>query len=176
MMGGVSSLYSFLNIVILSLQCCESLSDKGLCVHIALPVVQLLIQWIMFSITCILFFVYFPGSLKHKLPTDQDHDKETTGPQITPEKTQYWKDSLKCAKILIINLMLSFTITIGLLLHREEDWAISGSVIWAKLIGYSSMVLTILQFLPQIRTTFQRKSCGALSIPMLCVHAPGNYF
>lgn len=49
---------------------------------------------------------------------------------------------------------------------------------WAGLLGTASLVMSILQFLPQISSTWRRGHVGALSITSMSIQTPGimRYF
>jgi len=46
---------------------------------------------------------------------------------------------------------------------------------WAVFLGLCSGVLAILQYLPQIRTTYRLRDVKSLSIPMMCIQTPGSF-
>jgi hypothetical protein len=53
-------------------------------------------------------------------------------------------------------------------------WPSPATVFLASILGSISLLLNILQFLPQIRATYRRKHAGALSVPAMCMQAPGS--
>lgn len=46
---------------------------------------------------------------------------------------------------------------------------------YANTLGMAATLISLVQFLPQIYTTYVLKSAGALSIPMMCIQVPGSY-
>lgn len=44
---------------------------------------------------------------------------------------------------------------------------------WANFLGVLSTVLAVIQYFPQIYTTYQLKRVASLSIPMMCIQTPG---
>lgn len=47
--------------------------------------------------------------------------------------------------------------------------------IWANALGTGASILAVIQYLPQIWTTYSLKSQGSLSIPMMCMQTPGSF-
>lgn len=47
--------------------------------------------------------------------------------------------------------------------------------IWANILGIMGSVLASIQYLPQIYTTWKKKSIGSFSIPMMCIQTPGSF-
>jgi len=45
--------------------------------------------------------------------------------------------------------------------------------LWAGFLGLTSATLAVIQYAPQIYTTWKLKHVGALSIPMMCIQTPG---
>jgi uncharacterized protein with PQ loop repeat len=45
--------------------------------------------------------------------------------------------------------------------------------LWATFLGLLSTTLAVVQYAPQLWTTFRAKTVGALSIPMMCIQTPG---
>lgn len=45
---------------------------------------------------------------------------------------------------------------------------------WANFLGVFATVLSSIQYLPQIYTTYLLKRVGSLSIPMMCIQTPGS--
>ena len=46
---------------------------------------------------------------------------------------------------------------------------------WANFLGILSTVLAVIQYFPQIYTTFLLKRVASLSIPMMCIQTPGSF-
>jgi hypothetical protein len=45
--------------------------------------------------------------------------------------------------------------------------------LWAGFLGLTSAALAVIQYAPQIYTTWKLRLVGALSIPMMCIQTPG---
>jgi uncharacterized protein with PQ loop repeat len=45
--------------------------------------------------------------------------------------------------------------------------------LWATFLGVLSTTLAVVQYAPQLWTTWKAKTVGALSIPMMCIQTPG---
>ena len=46
---------------------------------------------------------------------------------------------------------------------------------YASILGSLATLLAVIQYLPQIWTTYKLKGVGSLSIPMMCIQVPGSY-
>ena len=46
---------------------------------------------------------------------------------------------------------------------------------WAYFLGVFGTILAVIQFLPQIYTTWKLQAVGSLSIPMMCIQTPGSF-
>jgi len=46
---------------------------------------------------------------------------------------------------------------------------------WANFLGILSTVLAVIQYFPQIYTTYLLKRVASLSIPMMCIQTPGSF-
>lgn len=46
---------------------------------------------------------------------------------------------------------------------------------WANFLGILSTILAVIQYFPQIWTTFMLKRVASLSIPMMCIQTPGSF-
>ncbi|KAF8952498.1 hypothetical protein BGZ46_003461, partial [Entomortierella lignicola] len=87
-----------------------------------------------------------------------------------------WR-GLRCCKDIIIigNFVVSAVITTLLMLlvnDGNSDHHSAWTMLWAGFLSVGSVLLAMIQFLPQIVETYFRKSVGALSIPMLLMQTP----
>lgn len=46
---------------------------------------------------------------------------------------------------------------------------------WANFLGVMATSLAVIQYFPQIWTTYHLKHAGSLSIPMMCIQTPGGF-
>lgn len=88
----------------------------------------------------------------------------------TPENNEYrdvvkawWKIvySTACSILILVFAFISLTPSLIILL--------------AQGFGISSTVITFVQYIPQLLETFNLKSSGVLSIPMMCIQTPGGF-
>ena len=106
----------------------------------------------------VLFLVFFRYS------TSNVPDEELGG------KAPRWQTALLVAGLTLLHALLIIIVT-----------AILGSVapgrlpVWANVLGVTAAMLTAVQYLPQIWTTFHLKHVGSLSIPMMCMQTPGGF-
>ncbi|KAI8338533.1 hypothetical protein BC941DRAFT_351317 [Chlamydoabsidia padenii] len=163
LLGVVSSTSSFFNIILLQwhdIICCQSLA-AGSCLESLMGVIQIGIQWMMFSLVFALFLVYFPDDRKRH---------QSSHAVISNE----WKVSLTIAGLCLGHLALSFFISLGLLSFVGGPDNHRWTNLWAGFLGILSMILAGMQYLPQIWKTWKQKSVGALSIPMMMLQTPGT--
>ncbi|KAF9942065.1 hypothetical protein BGZ65_010976 [Modicella reniformis] len=170
LLGTISASSSFLNVVVLQwklIMCCKIL-DLGPCVESTLAIVQLGVQFVMFSLILILYLLYFPAN-KIVIALGQQHVRRFS---LLPARTEEWALSLMIARVVTLHLVICVLVTIGMLaiVGGPEHRATSS---WAAFLGITSVILAIIQYLPQIHRTYKRKSVGALSIPMMLMQTPG---
>lgn len=121
-----------------------------------LGILQIFLQWLCFSITVLLFLVFFP----------QDSEIYEEGGGIIYTR----KTAVTVASISLCHALVVLIISICLLLFRPT--CLSG---WADFLGISAAVLSIIQYLPQIWTTWKLGHVGSLSIPMMLIQTPGSF-
>jgi hypothetical protein len=80
---------------------------------------------------------------------------------------------LVIAALCLGHLTLSFVISLVLLIVVGGPKDNELTNLWAGFLGVFSMILAAMQYFPQIWKTWQRKSVGALSIPMMMLQTPG---
>ena len=68
---------------------------------------------------------------------------------------------------------MALTVVVGVIVGLGLSDA-RGSDIFAEAMGIVALVGTVVQWSPQIVTTFRAKTAGALSIPSLLIQAPGS--
>jgi hypothetical protein len=161
-MGALSSFSNALNAIILQspyMACCR-IVDRGQCILNMLGLGQLTTQWTMFFIIFVLFVVYFPE------PEKYDEDGTMTGE---------WRMTLLGA-IIVMGYMtiagLSAMLVVAIWGTQDSGGIAERS---AALLGTISLVLSICQFVPQLRRTYQMKMAGALSVSAMSLQAPGSF-
>ena len=170
LLGVTSCTNSLINIAVLQwnvLRCCSQLR-LGICLANSLGVIQLLLQWAMFSTTLILFLIYFPRPMYFPVTTDRV-PKATPVPRHT---SLGWSLSLAVSIVAVVHLITFTAISLSFLRKSAtRDKAIT----WANWVGGSAMILSALQYLPQLWTTWQKGSIGSLSLTTLAIQAPGSF-
>ncbi len=109
-------------------------------------------------ISLILFFIYFPRGKSSVL--DPAKDSEAPSPRTALAVT------IACIVHGIITTALSLYFIFA---HPDLLQA------WANFLGIVSAILALIQYLPQIYTTFKLKKVASLSIPMMCIQTPGGF-
>eukprot|EP00128_Syssomonas_multiformis_P007891 Colp12_sorted_trinity150504_noHs@29132 len=151
--GNLSAFFVIANATVLqndTFICCPHWGSR-ICFDNALKLLQLGLQWISLGVVFLLFMIFFPG--KRIL------EKE-------------WRVSkILCAAYIIFMLMCIIFQGIATSISSAQ----SDFMQWyARVLGVLGTVLTLVQYIPQIYTTFVRKSAGAFSIPMLFIQFPGT--
>ena len=108
-------------------------------------------------VSLLLFLVFFPRATPHVLRRP-DH------------KPQSFRLALLVAFIYLAHLVLTFLLAI--ILAKARPGAIAA---YATAHGLFASVLTTLQYLPQLYTTYRLRAVGSLSIPMMLIQTPGGY-
>ncbi|KAF7290315.1 hypothetical protein HMN09_01289500 [Mycena chlorophos] len=194
LLGSTSSAAGFLNMITVQhtqIRCCTRVSIAS-CVEATAGIVQVGLQWAMFSFIFVLYMIYFPPHLKvahaSELPPEE-RGKRARAP------SRLWKQSLLLANVTIAHFAISAVLTLFLLLASpsplnkpsqplpfpeptfpddpELDTLPLPLARWALFLGVSSASLAVIQYMPQIAFTWQARLVGALSIPMMCVQSPG---
>ncbi|KAF1985079.1 PQ loop repeat protein [Aulographum hederae CBS 113979] len=167
LLGTVSGTSAFLNICLLSTSreavfCCK-INSKFSCIAGILGIAQVGIQWFCFSFIALLFVIFFPRSA----------NTTTTSPTILYDPSHPQTPDFRSALLVSCASCFHFLLTILLsaaifFFHRTllQPWAI--------FLGLCAAVLAMLQYLPQIRTTWRLRDVKSLSIPMMCIQTPGS--
>jgi uncharacterized protein with PQ loop repeat len=187
LLGVTSCTNSLINIAVLQwnvLRCCSTLSS-GVCFANSLGVVQLLLQWIMFTTTVVLFLIYFPrpryfpqqASVPSTSATSHSSSAASRSSmpvaRHVPRHTSLaWNISLGVSLVALGHFILFAAISLSFLRRSATR---ERAIAWANWLGGSAMVLSACQYIPQIWTTIHRKSAGSLSTTTLAVQAPGSF-
>ncbi|KXN92772.1 hypothetical protein AN958_03596, partial [Leucoagaricus sp. SymC.cos] len=155
-------------------RCCSTVS-WGSCAEMTAGIFQVFVQWFCFTLIFALYIKYYPEHLKY------DQFFNSLLPQSDPTKSSQWRLSLLCAWVSFWHFMFCATITIYLMMTATPV-PIAGVplpayiLLWATFLGVSAAILATIQYAPQLIYTYQLKLVGALSIPMMCINAPGSVF
>jgi len=163
----------------------------GNCVEMTAGIVQVGLQWLMFTIILALYMIYYPPHLKceymsiaRAVNQDAAYDVHDTRPLVTgalvTKKSSEWRLSIILSWIVVAHLaIVSFT-TLYLLASTPIPPSSNPSAplspvisAWATFLGVSSALLAAIQYAPQLIHTYRMKVVGALSIPMMCIQCPG---
>ncbi|KAK5955671.1 hypothetical protein OHC33_003312 [Knufia fluminis] len=106
-----------------------------------------------------LFLIYFPRATPG-----------TTNPAKDADKQPSFKTAVIVAWICIAHAFVTAIISIYFTLAHP-----AGLQSWANFLGILSTVLAVIQYFPQIWTTYLLKRVASLSIPMMCIQTPGSF-
>ncbi|KAH7882883.1 hypothetical protein F5I97DRAFT_1938811 [Phlebopus sp. FC_14] len=180
LLGSTSSAAGMLNMITLQwpvIRCCKEVSF-GKCIEITAGVLQVSLQWLLFTIIVVLFMMYYPPHLKHVNLDIDTHDSRPVQHVHTKLKSDEWRLSIFVSWVVFIHLtLLSFTTFLLLLTSppSPDPSAVHPRqiVLWATFLGVSSALLAAIQYAPQLMRTYRLKLVGALSIPMMIIQSPG---
>lgn len=163
LLGVTSASASFANIVMLpgsqeDISCCRVLNTFE-CLAGLLGMAQFAVQFFCFAFILILFLVFFRLDDATVPESELDHD-------IQPR----WQTALMVAWTCLLHGVLVLTVSTVLFIARPEKLGA-----WANLLGVEASLLAIVQYAPQIWTTYTLKHVGSLSIPMMCIQTPGGF-
>jgi hypothetical protein len=104
----------------------------------------------------ILFLIFFPR---------EDEDVEYRDTNLPT-----WKEALLVLYVSSAFLFVVFVISVYLEIGAPERLPT-----WADFLGSVGTVLSIIQYVPQIWTTWKLQDVGSLSIPMMLIQTPGSF-
>ncbi|KAJ7159986.1 hypothetical protein C8R43DRAFT_1064058 [Mycena crocata] len=193
LLGSTSSAAGFLNMITVQhtqIRCCRVVTIAS-CVEATAGIVQVGLQWAMFSFVFVLYMLYFPEHLKFTETTELRSGRHGKPLRV---RSELWARSILLANVTIAHFILSALVTLFLLLATPSplhpptspspypdpsfpDPDSSSLPVplarWALYLGVSSALLAAIQYLPQIAFTWRARLVGALSVPMMCVQSPG---
>ncbi|THU81397.1 hypothetical protein K435DRAFT_693681 [Dendrothele bispora CBS 962.96] len=138
-LGVTSATSGLLNMITVQwgiLRCCPVLS-LGSCVEMTAGIIQVGLQWAMFSLIMILYMIYYPPHLKFFSPsppssssssvssvdTDANRASLESQPLITPRvvpkgktRTRQWQTSVVLSWLAVVHFLITFLTTLFLLL------------------------------------------------------------
>ncbi|KAJ2893424.1 hypothetical protein MKZ38_008682 [Zalerion maritima] len=163
LLGVTSATSSFANIVMLpgsqeAIQCCKTIGAFE-CMAGVLGIAQFAVQFLCFAFILLLFLVFF-----------RLDDATVPDNELNHELQPRWETALTVAWVCLLHgvIILIVSATIGIVKPKSLGY-------WANILGVEASGLAIIQYAPQIWTTYRLKHVGSLSIPMMCIQTPGGY-
>ena len=152
LLGGISSFSTVVNSLILHAPTfhCMGHVSLGCFLNGIIPLVQVTSQWLCFFLIVVLCIVYFPPEQK----------EENEG--------EAWAQAKRCCAVL--SVYMGASLILALLLMPT-----SRAQVFARVLGILAVVVSVIQFVPQIWRTMHLRQVGALSIPAMCIQAPGSF-
>jgi len=176
MLGSTSAAAGMLNIFTLQwnvLLCCGQIGPWP-CLSSIGAIIQLSLQWALFSAIFVLFLIYYPKHLKYlRVSVRPDNMPIPSG-----LRTEEWRLSVVLAWVTISHFVLSLLYTVFLIatakLSPDDHLPTHQMKSWATVLGVTAAILAAIQYMPQLVKTYKAKVVGALSIPMMCLQTPGG--
>ncbi|KAL1730903.1 hypothetical protein EV714DRAFT_209951, partial [Schizophyllum commune] len=181
LLGSTSSAAGMLNMFTMQfgiVKCCRYFSLGG-CLEMTAGIVQVGLQWAMFTFIFVLYMLYYPPHLKYITPaSDPESSPTSVKPLKRPQRTEEWQNSVILAWVTFGHFAIIVITTIYLLLTTSPSPVPNQPLpprlsSWATLLGVSSAALAAIQYMPQIIHTYRMKLVGALSIAMMMIQSPG---
>lgn len=172
LLGSTSSASGMLNVILLQwdiIKCCSSIKF-GYCLESLGGVIQVIIQWALFTFILVLFLIYFPPHLKFVNLPQQHSNGDPSSTKPINIKSDDWRLAVTLAWVVAIHILVEAFVTFLLLIYQSPPDEIHA---WAVFLGVSSSGLAVVQYLPQLLKTYRLKLVGAISIPMMCIQTPG---
>ncbi|CED84097.1 hypothetical protein [Phaffia rhodozyma] len=147
----------------------------GTCTASILGIIQVFLQWILFSFNFVLFLFYFPDHLKYgALP------ETSTEPARKSRSSSLWRTSVALAGLTLLYSVVMLGVILYLLNHYplpqptpvQPPHKVLGRL--ADSMGLLSTILAVAQYAPQIHLTWREGFVGALSIPTMMIQTPGS--
>jgi len=157
----------------LIIRCCRSIGF-GQCLESIGGIIQVSLQWLLFTTTFALYLIYYPEHLKYVDIISHPNSYTDTTITAKHEKSAGWRSSVALGWATALHL--AFTVFTTLFLIGTSSLAVyppDAVKLWAGFLGLTSAALAVIQYAPQIYTTWKLKLVGALSIPMMCIQTPG---
>ncbi|KAI5196339.1 hypothetical protein E4T38_08574 [Aureobasidium subglaciale] len=163
LLGTISSIAALANILVLpssqhDMACCREISGKA-CGAALLGVVQIGVQWVCFMTIMVLFLVFFPRDAFANPP-----------PEHLPPDTPRKRDAVIVGVTSFISLLTVGLISTLFLYHLP-----SHLLSWANFLGILAAVLSSIQYIPQLYTTWKAKQVLSLSIASMLIQVPGAF-
>lgn len=91
--------------------------------------------------------------------------------RLAPQEQDVPAETKVVTKVCITHLTLSVLISAYVAINEPKNHI----QFLASLMGLTAIALALVQYFPQIYTTFTLKHAGSLSIPMMCMQTPGGF-
>jgi len=183
-------------------RCCRVL-NAGACLESLLGFFQVTLIWLLFIIILVLFLMYFPAHLKTQGVTPlvpstgygamsgtAGQTGDTAGADTAsarlgrldrkplPERTTTtpeWRLAVTLSIVVAVHFGLLLLLTLALLFTLPPTTPPHPLLTYlATFLGVSGIVLTVLQFAPQIHMTYSSGLVGALSLGTMFLQIPGT--
>ncbi|KAM6501043.1 hypothetical protein JOM56_004057 [Amanita muscaria] len=171
LLGSTSAAAGMFNMMTLQwniLRCCRVL-PLGNCIELSAGVVQVGLQWLLFTMILVLYMKYYPSELKYEV---EAYGIRGSDQQLLRKRDQ-WQTSILLTWIVALHFIIVFATTVYLLSNKTLSPTDPSISTWATFLGVSSAILAAIQYAPQLAYTFNIKLVGALSIPMMMIQTPG---
>jgi len=164
MLGTLSSIAGITNIIVLptsqhDMRCCKEISAAE-CGAGLLGVVQVGVQWTCFMIVMILFLAFFPRQ------SDEEQAEVHPEDMTMPRK----RDAVIVGTTTLCALLFC---GIGSIIFLV---AVPSQLLgWANFLGIAASAMAVVQYFPQIWTTWKLQRMLSLSVTTMIIQVPGAF-
>eukprot|EP00158_Paraphelidium_tribonemae_P004675 Partr_v1_DN26905_c0_g1_i3_m7372 putative PQ loop repeat protein len=137
--------------------CCRDVFTPGKCVESLLGMLQIYIESTCVLVLLFLVVLYFPAERRWQDALSSERSHEFSVVLAVAGGTMLYIICTASVTLLLFNIYPS---------HLEA---------WAIFLGLVSLVVSSLQYIPQIVKTYRAKEIGALSIPTMIMQSPGSF-
>ncbi|KAF8635657.1 hypothetical protein AX15_000288 [Amanita polypyramis BW_CC] len=177
LLGSTSAAAGMLNMVTLQwhiIRCCRIL-PWGNCAEMSAGILQVGLQWLLFTMILVLYMAYYPQEQKYEVDVTYD---ALASSRKSSKKRDQWRTSIVISWIVAVDFVVISATTIYLLANTPLSPSPTDPLpdrisSWATILGISSALLAAVQYTPQLIHTYNIKLVGALSIPMMLIQTPG---
>lgn len=157
LLGSLSAVSALVNIFIVTIparECCSSTLTRFQCTNSMVGLLQILLQ----TLGYVLIFVLCVFATRHSIrESKEDHQKLTINFYVFV--------------VYVVGNVLTF-LYLSMNPYKQKMQLL---FFFADFSGIISTILSVIQYIPQLITTYRVKHAGSLSIPMMCLQTPGGY-
>lgn len=170
MLGGWANLVNIALLQYDTLACCAEVS-LGSCLENTLGIVQVFAIWLLFTIIFVLYLAYFPTVPPPRTITGGGGGGIGTRAVLAERLEQEWKEAVVVTWLSLAFHLSTLILSVVMMKEASDVWVI----FWAGIMGIFGTLTGVIQYVPQLISTWHSKSVGALSIFTMMIQAPGSF-
>ncbi|KAI9748655.1 MAG: hypothetical protein M1835_001739 [Candelina submexicana] len=104
------------------------------------------------------------------MPPKSPNPSEPSSTPLSRRRTPSYALAITITAICLLHILLIFLLSLYMVILHP-----SATQNYANILGIVATILSSIQYLPQLYTTFTLGSVESLSIPMMCIQTPGSF-